>query len=214
MGRSINQQRKISDDRVRKPRKTKKTIIIAAEGKNKTESIYFNNFDDGKKNYSIIMANGNATDPVNLVKMLSTEIIKRGLDMNEGDLAFCVFDTDIDSIKNRAIKEAKKLADKNRIIIITSSPCFELWFLLHYKYTTAKLSNDEVITNLKKYLSNYEKNKNVFPIIKENISNAIQNAKKLEKYQQDNGRDINLVEANPHSEVYKIIEELERISSN
>lgn len=49
MGKRIEKNRQISKDRVRKIRKQKNKIIIAVEGKNKTEKIYFNNFDDGKK---------------------------------------------------------------------------------------------------------------------------------------------------------------------
>lgn len=48
MGRKLN-NRKISSDKVKKNRKPKNKIIIAVEGKNKTEKLYFNNFDDGKK---------------------------------------------------------------------------------------------------------------------------------------------------------------------
>ena len=36
----------------------------------------------------------------------------------------------------------------------------------------------------------------------------LKNAKKLEKYQLDNGMVIGTVEANPNTEVYKIVEEL------
>lgn len=57
----IEKTRKISKDRVGKIRKTKSKILIAVEGNNKTEKIYFNNFDDGKKDYSIIIAKGNDT---------------------------------------------------------------------------------------------------------------------------------------------------------
>ena len=52
MGRRLEQSRKISNDRVRKIRKPKSKILIAVEGKNKTEKLYFNHFDDGNKNYS------------------------------------------------------------------------------------------------------------------------------------------------------------------
>lgn len=37
---------------------------------------------------------------------------------------------------------------------------------------------------------------------------AIKNAKKLEKYQLQNNKKLQSVEANPYTEVYKIIEEL------
>ena len=65
MGQRLTKNRRISKDRVRKLRIPKKKIIIAAEGKNKTEKTYFSNFDNGKKSYSISFAKGNYTDPVN-----------------------------------------------------------------------------------------------------------------------------------------------------
>ncbi len=113
MGRRIENKRVISNDRVRKERKQKNKIIIAVEGKNKTEKLYFNNFDNGKKSYSISFAKGNYTDPLNLVKMLIEEMKKIGVDLSDGDRAYCIFDTDIEPIKNTVIKEA-------RVMVFTS----------------------------------------------------------------------------------------------
>lgn len=203
-------KRRISSDRVRKIRKKKNKIIIAVEGKNKTERIYFNNFDDGKKSYSISIAKGDDTDPIKLVLKLIDEIDKRDINLKNGDIAYCVFDTDMDINKNIQIKEAIKIANKNNINIITSSPCIELWFLLHYEFTTANMKNNDVICRLKKYYPKYEKNVNIFPDITSNIDLAIKRAKKLEKYQIDNNRNIESVEANPHTDIYKIIEELNK----
>ncbi len=208
MGRKIEQNRTISNDRVRKIRKQKSKILIAVEGKNKTEKTYFSNFEDGKKPYNITYAKGNNTDPLKLVKMLVKEIEKMELDLQDGDAAYCIFDTDIDPDKNKIINEAIQLAKKNNIKIITSSPCVELWFLLHYDYTTANMRNEEVIKRLKKFYPKYEKNVNIFPDIIENLYKAIERAKKLEKYQLDNTRRIGTVEANPNTEIYKIVEYL------
>lgn len=80
MGRGINQNRKISGDRVGKLRKPKNKILIAVEGKNKTEKIYFNNFENGKCSYNITYARGNNTDPLKLVQMLIKEINELKLD--------------------------------------------------------------------------------------------------------------------------------------
>ena len=80
-----------------------------------------------------------------------------GLDLQDDDVAYCVFDTDIDPNKNKIIEEAIQLAMKNHIKIITSSPCIELWFLLHYDYTTANMSSKNVIKRLKKFYPQYEK---------------------------------------------------------
>ena len=208
MGRRVEHNRRISNDRVRKVRKQKSKILIAAEGKNKTEKTYFSNFEDGKKSYNITYARGNNTDPLKLVKMLIKEIDELKLDLQDDDVAYCIFDTDVDPNKNKIIEEAIQLARKNNIKIITSSPCFELWFLLHYDYTTANMDSKEVIKRLKEYYPKYEKNINIYPDIIKEIDLAIDRAKKLEKYQTDNNRRIGTVEANPNTEVYKIVEYL------
>ncbi len=208
MGRRVEHNRRISNDRVRKVRKQKSKILIAAEGKNKTEKTYFSNFEDGKKSYNITYARGNNTDPLKLVKMLIKEIDELKLDLQDDDVAYCIFDTDVDPNKNKIIEEAIQLAKKNNIKIITSSPCFELWFLLHYDYTTANMDSEEVLKRLKEYYPKYEKNINIYPDIIKEIDLAIDRAKKIEKYQIDNNRRIGTVEANPNTEVYKIVEYL------
>ena len=208
MGRRVEHNRRISNDRVRKVRKQKSKILIAAEGKNKTEKTYFSNFEDGKKSYNITYARGNNTDPLKLVKMLIKEIDELKLDLQDDDVAYCIFDTDVDTNKNKIIEEAIQLARKNNIKIITSSPCFELWFLLHYDYTTANMDSEEVIKRLKEYYPKYEKNINIYPDIIKEIDLAIDRAKKIEKYQIDNNRRIGTVESNPNTEVYKIVEYL------
>ena len=103
MGRKISQNRRISSDRVRKIRKRKSKILIALEGKNKTEKIYFSNFEDGKKSYNISYAKGNNTDPLKLVEMLIKEIENMGLDLQDDDIAYCIFDTDTNPDKNKII---------------------------------------------------------------------------------------------------------------
>lgn len=208
MGRRVEHNRRISNDRVRKVRKQKSKILIAAEGKNKTEKTYFSNFEDGKESYNITYARGNNTDPLKLVKMLIKEIDELKLDLQDDDVAYCIFDTDVDPNKNKIIEEAIQLAKKNNIKIITSSPCFELWFLLHYDYTTANMDSEEVIKRLKEYYPKYEKNINIYPDIIKEIDLAIDRAKKIEKYQIDNNRRIGTVEVNPNTEVYKIVEYL------
>ena len=50
----------------------------------------------------------------------------------------------------------------------------------------------------------------MYPIIVDKTKEAYDNAKKLEKYQKENNRDIQSVEANPHSDIYQIIDELEK----
>lgn len=209
MGRRIENNRKISSDRVRKFRKQKSKILIACEGNNKTEKNYFNNFENRQKNYNITYTKGNDTDPLKLVQMLIREIKELEIDLTAGDSAYLIFDTDMDLNKNKIINDAIKMAKENNVKVITSTPCVELWFLLHYEYTTANMSNDDVIKRLKKHYPKYEKNIDIYSDINQNVYEAIHRAEKLEKYQLDNGRKIGTVEANPNTEMYKIVKKLE-----
>lgn len=194
-------------------RKRKSIILIQCEGKNKTEEIYFSNF---RKNslYTICFAKGNYTDPTNMVKSLIKEINDRGLNKNDNDKAYCVFDTDIDSKKQLQINEAYKLSKKNTIIeLIKSNPCFEIWFLLHFKNTTKIFnSNENVIQELRKVLPNYEKNKDYYDLLENKTKDAIENAKFLEKYHSSFNKNIIDISCNPSTEVYRIVEELNLIS--
>ncbi len=201
-------KRIISSDRVKKDKKIKNKIIIAVEGNNKTERMYFNNFDNGKKSYTITVAKGNTTDPITMVKRLYNEVKKAELDLLNGDMAYLIFDTDIDLNKNKMIKEAIEYAKERNIVVITSSPCFELWFLLHYDYTTSNMSNEDLINRLKKYYLKYEKNCDIYEDILNNIDTAILRAKKLENFQIENKKILQMVETNPYTNVYKIVEKL------
>lgn len=189
-------------------RKSKKVILVAYEGNNKTEKNYLKNFSGREKDYVIEVVPGNETDPLNLVKQTIQKANHLGLDLIQDDRAYCIFDADIIPTKNKQIINAIKLAKDNNIIPIVSAPCIELWFLLHYDYTTAQISSDEVITRLKRFYPKYEKNCNIYPEINDKVNIAISNAKKLEKFQLKNNKKLQTVEANPYTEVYKLIEEL------
>ena len=124
--------------------------------------------------------------------------------------AFCLIDTDTKIEKNNQIKEAKKQVSKKNIELITSSPCFDLWFLLHYIETTEKFTNDSLIKKVKDYCLKYEKGYNIHLELVGSINDAINRAKKLDKYHVANGVELQTVEANPSTSVYKVIEEINK----
>lgn len=184
-----------------------KLILIGTEGRNKTEKIYFNEFFRSSKNYKVRFPSSTETDPVGIVESAIRYIRNEELDLKHGDLAFCVIDTDTDKLKQIQIDKALRLADNNEIQVLLSNPCFEIWFLQHFRYSTKNyLSNDEVIRELTMYIQEYKKNANVFDILKNNQDDAIKRAKQLEKYHVDLGRKQNSMECNPSTAVYKIIE--------
>ncbi len=189
-------------------RKSKRVVLVSYEGENKTEKNYLSNFSGRDKDYIIKPVPGNETDPINLVRQTIQKVKDLSLDLSEDDKAYCVFDTDTKPEKNIQIESAIKLAKDNDIIPIVSAPCVELWFLLHYEYTTAFINSNDVIERLKKHYPKYEKNCNIYSEIKDRVDIAIKNSKKLEKYQKQNNKKLQTVDANPYTEMYKLVEEL------
>lgn len=188
-------------------KKRKPIMLIATEGKNKTETLYFNSYNLISK-YSIVFCKGNDTDPLNMIKVLQNEkkkIKEPGIE----DKAYCIIDMDIGCSKNKQIMQAEVKAKKANIELIISNPCFEIWYLCHFIYSTKLYnSNDEVINELKKYISNYDKNINIFNKLEGNTNVAISNAKKLERHHKELGRVEHSLENNPSTDVYKIVKEI------
>ncbi len=66
---------------------------------------------------------------------------------------------------------------------IVSNPSFEIWLLLHFKYTTKHCADgNAVINELKRYIPDYEKNRDCFLACADRIQEAISNSAKLEQY--------------------------------
>lgn len=184
-----------------------KLILICAEGKNKTEKIYFSELFRNNKKYRVRFTSSTETDPVGIVESAVQYINKEELNFNNGDLAFCVIDTDTNSSKQTQISEAITLADSNNIELLLSNPCFEVWFLQHFRYSTKSyLTSDEALKDLQSYIPNYKKNLNIYNTIADKQQLAIKHAKTLEKYHTDLGRKNKTMPCNPSTEIYKIVE--------
>lgn len=197
--------------RGRLTRKRKKIILIGAEGKNKTEKNYFQKFNRLHGEYVVRFAKGNDTDPLKIAKSVYATSLKdeEDLHFDEDDCAFCIVDTDVDRAKQKEIDEAIKYGKHKNIEVILSNPCFEVWFLQHFKYSTRSFSsNDAVIEELRKYIPTYEKSTDVFELLLPHIDTAIDNAINLKKYHNDVGHREKSMERNPSSEVYRIIRKI------
>lgn len=191
--------------RVRIPRKV---FVIVCEGE-KTERIYFNRYKTRFSNLRIETPNSRCTDPINLAKFSREQIRKEALDLKNGDAIWCVFDCDENTNEN--ISNACKIAGKE-IKICLSNPNFELWFLLHFNFISSNVTRSEVIEKLKKYISTYEKNKDMYNILLEKRSTAIENAKKLIRMHETKGVELFSVDSNPSTQVQNIVEEILRIT--
>jgi hypothetical protein len=86
-------------------------------------------------------------------------------ELRSGGCDLIIYFTDYDIIIGQNKQEKfesvkRKYLNIPEIIICETMPSFEFWFLLHYKKTTKEFANaNEVITELKKFISNYSKSK-------------------------------------------------------
>ena len=201
-------QEKRRNTRTRKP---KRIILIAAEGANKTETNYFRSIQSDA--VRIRFTPGNETDPVKLMSRLLKEYRELGLE--EDDFAFCLVDGDLDPSKDSQIAEADRIAKGSHAEQIVSNPCFEVWLLDHYRFTTKQFhSSAEVVSDLISECPWYSKNcVTVYERTQDKLHTALANAKKQEKYCQDGGNRPHTALFQPSSEVYRIIEVIQHIET-
>ena len=202
-GRSFSSKKRNKQNRKEKP-----MIIITAEGKNETEAQYFDGFRTPDCPYIIKFHKaGNLTDPTKLAESIRKRWDKEEADVRTGDMAFVI--VDLDNKESKA-KEIQQLEAKSRLEkFIVSNPTFEVWYLLHYEYSTRSYINtDAVIRELKKHYPGYEKTSEMFPLLKDKMGNAITNAEKLEDYHKKEEHLHPDVNCNPYTDVHKLVKKL------
>ena len=109
------------------------------------------------------------------------------------DAVYCVFDRDLHTTFDAAVRRTKDLSAAGQpLIAITSTPCFELWLLLHFGYTDLpfhaagkKSVGDQVVSALKAKpgFAKYGKGqKGIYALLKDKMGDAITHAAQLRKH--------------------------------
>ena len=203
----VSRAKKVRKNKITKFRKS--LLVIGTEGDNKTEELYFRELERKQGKYHVIFARGNETDPVNIVKNTAKAAKKEEISIKKGDLAISIFDLDVDRKKVEQLLEAKKTADAGKINIFTSNPCFEVWYLEHFSYTSKYFSNSEdVIKELVKQCPNYQKNTCDIDLFYPLTKNAIQNCVLLEEHHRKYGSEKTEEFNNPRTDIYKLVQKM------
>lgn len=182
-------------------RKSYDRVLIVCEGE-KTEPLYFEEF---KHEYDLSSANvvvtdaSKGSDPMSIIKEAEKLYKESQKENNSFDKVFCVFDKDQHGNYDKALYMLTKA--NSHFTAITSVPCFEYWFLLHFEYTTKSFPTaSSVISDLKKYIPTYNKNnRRIFDNLKPRLQTAIQNAEKANQSSKNAGTD------NPSTKVVDLI---------
>lgn len=168
-------------------RSFKKSYGIVGDGQ--TEKIYFNRlkFHEDITNVQIkpeLPLDSNYSG----ILEKADQLLDRGVEK-----VYAIIDLDkiIDENKQEDFKKEKSKRAKDlkqdRLVIILCNPCFEIWFYLHFDYTTANYRDcSSLASDLKTYLKNYEKSKkyltrsggDIYKNLKPKLSDAVPNSKK------------------------------------
>lgn len=119
---------------------------------------------------------------------------KRDYVQTQNDKTFLMFDLDVEGM----LEHLRKIS---QVTLLVSNPCVELWFLMHYEDVGKEITTESCIRKLMAHSPQYEKgtlSESEKRILVENMSKAVERAKKLKEY------------GNPSSSVYRLIEEMER----
>ncbi len=172
----------------RKPRKLKKAIAIIGEGISEQE--YFKSLKRNRK-YSF------KVKPELPKKSDFSSIFDKAKNLIEEDeysFVYCLIDMDYiinDKLQNKFLRESKniiKTIGRDKIKIINSNPCFEVWFLFHFLQRVPFFSTDSTVSEkLRNYspFKNYDKSKkffknvDIYKELEDKVNSAITNAKKV-----------------------------------
>ncbi len=190
-------------------RRTQKNLIIIVSQGKQTEPKYFNHFNKKDSHFILKVEPTNGLDPISLMnhaKYLKEEFYHLG----RNDRIYCVYD--VNSSPEKQLGDAQKEASKNNVKVCVSNPCFEVWYLLHYRYTTACLNTyDDVKRELLSHISNYEKNKDVFDELCPLQAKAISHAKLLEQHHQRE-EVVSICRRRPSTQIHILVEYLNKLS--
>lgn len=189
----------------------KPLIVICSEGgKKSSEYYYFRNYSN--RNLRIQFSTGNSTDPKGMLEDLLKYIHNEDIISEDICKIYLVLDTDLDKKRIREIKDIKQKCTNNNIEIITSSPTFEIWYIMHYRNSKLKFqTSKEVKKELQTINGTYEENMDMYKIIKNTTTNARNTAKLIE--QQINNNKEDLLTSNPHTSIYKILDTIDKFNN-
>jgi hypothetical protein len=184
----------------------RKLILIICEG-TKTERYYFeslrNDFRAQTVKVEIADSKGD-TSPLHIVEKAVTSRDKKRTAFDwddENDEVWCVFDTEQKG-KSPSLEQALRRAKQEGFLLAVSNPCFEYWYLLHYRGTDREFTNyKELSTILGDHIPGYHKNKPVYAILRPLMQTALHNASILIKRNPDHWSRIQ----NPSTGVNKLV---------
>jgi hypothetical protein len=179
-------------------------VLMVCEG-SKTEPLYLQGLKVFHRlsNANIRILHPNATDPMSIAHAAEDESAA-----NQYDKIFCIFDRDGHAQYSDALRIISN--SNGRVFAVNSVPCFEVWVLLHFQYTSAPFTSvgresacDKVLQELRRYMPDYAKGRiNVYAELLDRLDTAIGNAHRLEAHNVSTSSD------NPETKMHHLVQYL------
>ncbi len=179
--------------RQKRERARNKRYLIVCEG-TKTEPHYFRDLLDdlGIRPHLVRVAPNDGTSPDRIVAHALALYEEDALKGDAFDQVYCVFDRDRHTTFDDAVQRTKDLTTTGKpFVAITSTPCFEVWLLLHFRYSDQpfypacrKSVCDQVVKALKieSGFAKYGKGqKGVYGQLKNKLADALTYAERLRR---------------------------------
>ncbi|EXJ09649.1 RloB family protein [Nitrincola nitratireducens] len=195
-------------------REAYKKILVVCEGE-KTEPNYF---EEVREYYSLNTVNVEVrgdcgSDPMSIFNFAKQRFREEKDAGDPFDKVFCVFDKDGHAKYADTLRAIASYTPKDTYFAINSVPCFEYWLLLHFTYSTrpyttlpGNSSGNQVLTELKKYIHDYEKGRGgIFSDLICQLGQAINYAERGLRESERNATD------NPSTRVHELVRVLQKL---
>jgi hypothetical protein len=205
-------------------RDERKMLIIACED-SVSAPLYFRTiFSDLKRNHaisaiSLVIANHKHSNPTGVLQDLLNH-----RDYQDFDHQWIVIDRDEERTKKvndnsqsghslENFNKAMSNASRKGVKVAYSNPCFEIWYLLHFEYTSAAIDREKLVTQLEhKY--QYAKNKLFTPVLNQELQDkAIKNSESLIQSWIDINGATNPATDNPSTTVHDLVKLLKTFAN-
>ena len=193
-------------------------VYIFCEGN--TEEIYLKHFERSDYNAEIIPVDTGHTDAKGIVLFAKEHISKRdvGFRLELGDRGYCVFDSDPKS--NTDIKTVFNLLygfEDKGLYCIFSNPCFEVWFVLHFKEApfgmNAKQMKQEIKDLVKDKYPQYKETIDIYQYLLPKQREALKRARLLRNAQKVVYDTVLSHECNPYTNIFSFIDYMDTVKA-
>lgn len=185
-------------------------VLIVCEGI-VTEKEYFEAFRRRIRAAINVIVDDNGGTPKTLVERAVSEKRKAAerahRDGDSGsayDEIWCVFDID----EHPFVQDARVQAAAHKIKLAITNPCFELWFLLHFRDQTAYIDRQELQSVCREFIPGYRKSAPAH-VLDPRYDSAVERAARLEARNKRDGEP----DRNPSTNVHVLLERLRELAA-